>query len=286
MLTRRHLAPLPPALLALLLLTSAAKAETPPTPQPRLIVLETHAVGGVDPKTVAGISAYLASEAAKGKMRVLAASDVGSMLGLERQKQLLGCSDESCLFELAGALGAEYLLSSEVSEIGGEWMLTVALLDMQAARAQGRTTRRAPDLKDLLALVPVAVGTVLQPVTGIAPPPEPLLEPHRPLRPLGFVLDGAAVALAVAGGVFQFNSAQAWAEAQQLGAAGRDFTAYQLAKTRSDNELIAAGLLYGAGAVALGFGLYFTFAGGNAPSTSVAFAPTPNGGLLVAGGTF
>lgn len=40
--------------------------------------------------------------------------DVGVVLGLERQRQLLGCGGTSCLVELAGALGVDGVLSGQV----------------------------------------------------------------------------------------------------------------------------------------------------------------------------
>ncbi len=40
--------------------------------------------------------------------------DIGTALGLERQRQLLGCAEASCLVELAGALGVEGVVNGQV----------------------------------------------------------------------------------------------------------------------------------------------------------------------------
>ncbi len=256
-----------------------------PTRPKRLVVLETRAVGHVEPKTIAGVSAYLASEAAKSGVRVLAPADVNAVLGVEKQKAMLGCADEACLLELGGALGAEYLLASEISEFGGEWLLNASLLETRTSRSLARATRRAPEQRDLLALVPVVVGHVLQPLTGAPAPAEPVIVRPPPRRTLGLVLDVGAVVVAAAGGVCQFASVQAWEDAKRLGNEGKDYPGFKAAKERSDNTLIAAGALYGAGAIALGVGLYFTFAGGSS-TPPVAFVPAPGGGVIVAGGSF
>lgn len=46
-------------------------------------------------------------------IRVLAAKDIAQLIGLERQRQLLGCSEQSsqCMAELAGALGVDALMT-------------------------------------------------------------------------------------------------------------------------------------------------------------------------------
>lgn len=45
-------------------------------------------------------------------IRVLAAKDIAQLIGLERQRQLLGCAEQSqCMAELAGALGVDALMT-------------------------------------------------------------------------------------------------------------------------------------------------------------------------------
>src|SRR5438128_1810620 len=55
---------------------------------------------------------YLAQSLGDHGFDVITAKQMAAVIGLERQKQLLGCADSSssCLAELAGALGAELLL--------------------------------------------------------------------------------------------------------------------------------------------------------------------------------
>jgi hypothetical protein len=44
------------------------------------------------------------------RLKVLAERDIAQLIGLERQKQLLGCDGGSCIAELAGALGVDAVL--------------------------------------------------------------------------------------------------------------------------------------------------------------------------------
>src|SRR5262245_15063642 len=61
------------------------------------------------------ITENVASElSASGRVEVVTSSDLNAILGLERQRQLLGCDTEAtsnCLAELTGALGAPLLVS-------------------------------------------------------------------------------------------------------------------------------------------------------------------------------
>lgn len=62
-----------------------------------------------------------------GRLRVITQGDVAAMLGMERQKQLLGCGEQqsSCLAELAGAMGSDALVVGSVGRLGSG--LTVSL---------------------------------------------------------------------------------------------------------------------------------------------------------------
>jgi hypothetical protein len=142
-----------------------ANAQAAPSNR-RLIVVDTRATGTFDPKAVAGVSSLIASEAARHPIKVVGGSDLVALLGLDRQKQLLGCTETSCLAELGGALGARYLLASEVSEVGGVWLLTLTLLDTARAQPLGRLTRKAQRMSGLVDLAPAAVHELLQPLAA------------------------------------------------------------------------------------------------------------------------
>ena len=61
------------------------------------------------------------------KIQVVSSKDVAATLGLERQRQLVGCSAESssCLAELAGALGVSALLSATVARAGSNFVVSL-----------------------------------------------------------------------------------------------------------------------------------------------------------------
>jgi hypothetical protein len=97
---------------------------------PTIAVVDVRAAPGTDPNVVSGISALLPVEAGRRQLKVTSGSDVRAMLDLERQRQLLGCTDNECSAEIGAALGTQWLLLSEVSELGGQWLLTLSLVHL------------------------------------------------------------------------------------------------------------------------------------------------------------
>jgi len=62
--------------------------------------------------------------------RIVAPRDVTAALALERQKELMGCSvDQSCLAELAGALGVDYVAAVSVGRAGETLLVSARLID-------------------------------------------------------------------------------------------------------------------------------------------------------------
>lgn len=63
-------------------------------------------------------------------VRVVTQRDIADVLGVERQKQLMGCSDDAsnCMAELAGALGVDGLVTGQVAKIGKSFQVNVKVL--------------------------------------------------------------------------------------------------------------------------------------------------------------
>lgn len=63
-------------------------------------------------------------------LKVTTRRDIEQLLGLERQKALLGCSEGSstCLAELAGGLGVDALLSGGLAKAGTGYIVTLRVL--------------------------------------------------------------------------------------------------------------------------------------------------------------
>lgn len=99
-------------------------------------------VGGLYPKEIEGLPSYFATlfdnylKENYSCTTVLTTSDVGNLLGWERQKQLLGSGSEETLKSISDALGVDYLVSFEVSVAAGEkFIANGALIPMRSRPA-------------------------------------------------------------------------------------------------------------------------------------------------------
>lgn len=166
---------------------TAASAE-----RPRLILL-TLTGAGVEQAQLESVTDRIATTLqARAVFEVLSTKDVQTLLGLERQKQLLGCAEtaSSCFTELSGALGARFVTSGSLVKLGEAFQLTLSTLDAQKAQPVGRSVRLASSLSALMETLPWAVAEA----TALPAPPEP----SRLLPGLLLGLGGAAL---VGGGV-------------------------------------------------------------------------------------
>jgi hypothetical protein len=165
-LLRRRRFPVPRAALltAGLFVATPAFGDEPtddeaPAERPRLAFLGVQATSGIEDHLAAAVSDYVQVELdALRVYRVLSTRDVAALLDMEQQRQLLGCEDDSiCLAEVAGALGAERVLSGSLSRIGGSVLVRLTLLDSQNAAAVANVGRR------------VAVDEHVEPLLDVVP---------------------------------------------------------------------------------------------------------------------
>ena len=264
----------------LLLLVALAAAPAPPVAvqKPRLAVLDLVAGSGVETNVTQPLSEALTAEVQRrGFFDVVSQRDINTMLGLERQKQMMGCSDDSssCLTELSGALGARFVLSGSIARLGSAYQLTLTTLDTQKAQPLGRATRLAKDLAALQMTLPYALAEATA-----TPLPEP------PSRVLPFTLIGVGAAGAVFGlawgavALGQQNQLQGELDAGATRAGVLQSKASYQARRSAivTNEIVAlAALVAGAALVITGALL---MPGEGAP-TSVALIPTTSGAALV-----
>lgn len=145
---------------AVLAQTSPSRADR--SSLPRVAVLDVRTIGNFDPKEVAALSSLAASEVGRYTVRVFAGADLEALLGFEKQKALIGCTDGSCLAEISGALGVDYLLSFEVGQVGKRWLLTATLMSVAKATAIQRATRTSTTQEELVDVVRPVIEEALE----------------------------------------------------------------------------------------------------------------------------
>lgn len=123
---------------------------------------------GISVADAESVSNYVQSQLnALNAYDVLGPNDVRAIIGQERQKQLLGCTEEasSCLAEIAGALNADRAMNGDLAIVGSSVLLNLSLLDMSTQKVIKRVARRAegnsPD-----ALLDQVQGAVIELVSG------------------------------------------------------------------------------------------------------------------------
>jgi hypothetical protein len=127
-------------LLAPLLLTLlAADAERVLVAVPDLVAL------GVKPEMAQNLTAVIAAELGRyDDVRAISSREMGVLLGAERQKALLGCTDESCTTQLADALGAGKILSGQIGTVEQSIVFTLQLTNVKTASVEGRVVKVVP----------------------------------------------------------------------------------------------------------------------------------------------
>lgn len=79
-------------------------------------------------------------------VKVTTPKDIAGVLGLERQRQLLGCANESsCLAELAGALGVDALLTGAIVKIGTGFTVTLRVIAVRDGAEIASASERVKD---------------------------------------------------------------------------------------------------------------------------------------------
>lgn len=89
---------------------------------------------GVSPQQGDVYLDYFAQQVSKRGVHVITRGDVEAQLGLERQKQLLGCGENSCTAELVGALGVSALVVGSLATVGTGFVVNIKVVTASANR--------------------------------------------------------------------------------------------------------------------------------------------------------
>ncbi|GAG28562.1 unnamed protein product, partial [marine sediment metagenome] len=76
-----------------------------------------------------------------GPFKAITSDDISQMLAVDALKQSLGCSDVSCLAEIGGAIGSDYMITGSIFAVGEKFLLQFQLMDISKARVVERASR-------------------------------------------------------------------------------------------------------------------------------------------------
>lgn len=169
------LAPMLAPMLAMAL-TAARVAVMPMTPGPT-----------VGPAEAAVLTEALVSEVRRRSgAEVITQAEIVTMLTLDQQRRMLGCTSDQCMAELGGALGAGRLVTGNVARLGESLLVHLRLMDSGKVRVVAQSDRRLKrgSYDDLLDVLPVMVSELFagQPGADRPPPPVAAAPRERPAR--------------------------------------------------------------------------------------------------------
>ncbi len=275
-------------LLALPALPALGAAPTEPEKKPRLVISDLVALRVAPDEAVAITDAVLAYLQGRGLFEVLGTREIQTILGAERQKQLLGaCGDDSvaCGADLSKLVSARFLLSGQLAKVGSAYQLSLQLVDTERGQTSSRSSKLAGSLEEVRALVPYAASEA----TGSPLPPPPSRVLPISLISVGgaTLLSGGVVGLLALSKESQLNDELCPGGVQPDdrcdGTNLRDRSFYV---TQQDNLVVQKALgvgLLAAGAVMVGIGIWLLPPDDARTRISARVLPTANGFVLAGG---
>ncbi len=141
----------------------------------------------ISPELATFCSEHFAQQMTLEGIRVTTPNEIATMLGFERQKELMGCSDKStsCLAELANALGVDGLITGTVGKFGKTYQVNLKVLNAGDARPLAAYSNRVKDEEALIEEYSKAAKQIAPTLArrlgkSLAPPRElPMPEPSK-----------------------------------------------------------------------------------------------------------
>ena len=167
------------------------------------VLLMNLKTAGVDENTANLIGDLMAVKLSKNpQIEVVNSGDIKRMMELESDKARAGCDDDSCLADLAGALGARYVIYGTLGKLGSRYVTTLNLFDAELGKAINRADVQAESMDVVSDRLDFALHDLVAPMTlandfkidkqnrsadsGESPP----LAPAPTSTPLGLFLAG------------------------------------------------------------------------------------------------
>lgn len=209
---------------------------------------------------------------------IVTSRDISQVLGMERQRELVGCGSSNCVAELAGALGADAMLSGTVAKSEKSITLVIHAIRANDASELVSATVRADNedaLQDWIETHAKEFGAQLVARTrGEA-------VDSTPSWPRWALLTGGIVV----GGTGALVRSLAEGAANDLRAASRTEPVDVAATVSRGRTFETSGnVLLGVGAALIVTGAVLFIV--QTPQPQLAFIATPNGVAVVAGGSF
>ncbi|MGV3623130.1 MAG: hypothetical protein ACO1OB_20085 [Archangium sp.] len=214
---------------------------------------------------------------------VVTPREVQTLLGLERQKALLGCDEmtSSCLAEIGSALGVDGIVLGDVAKVGDGYQMNVKIISAVNGRRLSAKSARIASEGALLEALTVAAKQIAVDLSRELDKPlgarradadigvteVPAAREPSAARTFWWLPAAAGVAIGAAGGV-----GLGIAESNRARLASENLSAPQASELLSNGQTARTlgWVGVGVGAAALGTGLLMLILGGDTPAAPVA----------------
>lgn len=252
---------------------------------PKIVVLEVKALDDESRKAASVLNESILTKLSRsGRYETIGQSDVAAMLGFERQKQLLGCSEEasSCLAELSGALGADYLLMGTVATLDRNFRVDLKIMDPSKGKVIAREGALAGSVSGVIVEAEAMVPRMLAVISPPGSAPDAGLEKspgQSRVAPIALLAVGGG---AVVGGALLINSALSFNERKD------ELTISEALRQRGQAEQLRniGVAVAGAGVIAAGIGVLLFARGDSTQASTVSLSVAPSGAIVSVGGSF
>ena len=135
------------------------QAQTPE--RPTLVVAPLRALG-VGASEAEIMTSEVRTQAVRAGRYTVVAPEEMDAISAELERQLAGgCDETSCIAELGGALGAQFLITGTMGKLGARYTINLKLIDIEQVRAVRTDNLRAPSLEGVLERLPDTVFALL-----------------------------------------------------------------------------------------------------------------------------
>lgn len=243
-------------------------------------------VSGVPSERSEFYSEFVAQQLAAFGVSIITPKQIATLLGMERQKQLLGCSDggTSCVAEIASALGVDGVVQGEAAKLeSGGFQVSLKILWSRDGRALSVFTGRAVDEGGLMDVMGKGAALMAKDLTEgdwvrlTSAPASHSITPSSPVKVVGLSLLGLG-AVAIGAGAVGLAHAGSVAGQLQRSTFLSLGEAQAVAKDGSSSQTLGL-VFFGVGAASLVAGGVLTFLGFSSDVRPMAFFG-PSGGTV------
>lgn len=164
----------PLKMFSILLMATPTPPSATSSNAPSVAIMGLGAKSGVHPDVAEQLTETLVAAVRRTHRfsRVVSSGEVQALVSFEQQKQILACEASSCMAEIAGSLGVEYLITGTLGRLGKTWLFNVKLLNARTALGEGSVSRpiTGEDESVLLESIDSIVGELF---AGSSIPPAP-----------------------------------------------------------------------------------------------------------------